>query len=57
MGGREVQRVEGARTIAPDDQPPGHEILHRITSRVKFNRTIIVGSELAYGNKVLTELW
>ena len=57
MGSREVQRVEGARTIAPDDQPPGHEILHRITSRVKFNRTIIVGSELAYGNKVLTELW
>ena len=47
MRSRWVQWVQGPEAIAPDDQFPGQEILHRTTSRVKFNRTVIVGSELA----------
>ena len=45
---REVQRVQGPGVIAPDDQSLGQEILHRTASRVKFNRTIVIGSKLAY---------
>ena len=56
VSSRKVQRVEGARTIAPDDQLPAHEILHRTTSRVKFNRTV-VGSKLANRYKILNKLW
>ena len=47
VSSRKVQWVEGPGAIAPDDQPPGQKILHRTTSRVKLNRTIMVGSEQA----------
>jgi len=40
--------VQRPGAIAPDDQSLGQEILHRTASRVKFNRTIVIGSKLAY---------
>jgi len=45
---RKVQKVQWPGVIAPDDQSLGQEILHRTASRVKFNRTIVIGSKLAY---------
>jgi len=42
--------VQRPGAIAPDDQSLGQEILHRTASRVKvkFNRTIVIGSKLVY---------
>jgi hypothetical protein len=56
-GSREAQGVERPRAIAPDDHVPGLEILHRATSGVKFNREIIVGSELAHICQILNKIW
>jgi hypothetical protein len=58
-GGRskQMQRVQQARAIAPNDHIPRLEILHRTTSRVKFNRTIIIGSELAHRDQILNKFW
>jgi hypothetical protein len=49
--------VEGPGAIAPDDHLLRLQILHRTTSRVKFNSTIVVSGELAHRNKVLNEAW
>ena len=46
-----------ARAIAPDDHVPRLKVLHRTTRRVKLNRTIIVGSELANKKMILNKLW
>ena len=50
---RWAKRVQRPGAIAPGDHSLGLQILHRTTSGVKFNRTVIVGSELAHRNKIL----
>jgi hypothetical protein len=55
-GSRKLQRVEQPRAIAPDDHSPGLEILHRTTSGIKFNRTIVVRGKLANINKILNKV-
>jgi hypothetical protein len=49
------KRVEVVRTIAPGDHAWSLEILHKKAKRVKFNRTIIVGSKAThhYRNQAL----
>ena len=37
LGSRRVRWVQRPGAIAPDDQFPGQEILHRTTSRVKLS--------------------
>jgi hypothetical protein len=54
--GREAQWVQGPGAIAPGDHGPRRKILHRTTSRVKFNRAIIVNGKLANGNKILNKV-
>jgi hypothetical protein len=54
---RQMQRVQWARAIAPNDHVPRLEILHRTASRVKFNRTIVIGSELAHRDQTLNKFW
>jgi hypothetical protein len=56
-GTRKMKWVEGPGAIAPDDHLLRLQILHRTTSRVKFNSTIVVSGELAHRNKVLNEAW
>jgi hypothetical protein len=55
-GSRKLQRVQRPRAIAPDDHSPGLEILHRTTSGIKFNRTIVVRGKLANINKILNKV-
>jgi len=55
MSGRKVQGVERPRAIAPDDHSLRLQILHRTTSRVKFNRAIVVSSKLANRDKILNK--
>ena len=56
MCSRQVERVQRAGAIAPDDHVPRQKILHRTISGVKLNRTIIIDSELAYRNQILNKL-
>jgi len=50
-----LQWIQRTGAIAPDEHPLRRQILHRATSGVKFNRAIIIGSELANGNKILNK--
>ena len=54
VGGWKLEWIQRPGAIAPDDHVPRH-ILHRTTSRIKFNRTIIVSGKLANRNKILDE--
>ena len=56
-GGGQLQRVEGTGAIAPGDHSPGLKILHRTTSGIKLNGTIVVRSKLAYKNEILNKVW
>ena len=51
-----MQGVERPQTIAPDDHVPRTKILHKEAKRVKFNRTVVVSSELTSGNKILNNV-
>jgi hypothetical protein len=51
-GHRVVEWVERADAIAPGNQAPGPEVLHRKTKGVKLNKTSIISGELTNGNKV-----
>jgi len=51
-----MQWIERPGAIAPDDQFPRQEILHRTTRRVKLHRAIVIGSELTNKNKILNKL-
>ena len=53
MGGWKLEWIQWPRAIAPDDHITRQEILHRIATGIKFNRTIIVSGELANQNKIL----
>jgi hypothetical protein len=55
-GSRKLQRVEQPRAIAPDDHSPGLEILHRTTSGIKFNGTIVVRGQPPNRNKILNKV-
>lgn len=55
-GGRKLQRVEGSGAVTPGDLSPRGKILHRTAKGVKLHGTVIVGSELAYGNKILNKV-
>ena len=48
-------RVEIARTIAPENYRLGMKILHRETSRVKFNRDTIITSEFSNRDKIFND--
>jgi hypothetical protein len=49
-------KVQGSETVTPDDLIPSWKILHRATKRVKLHRAVIIGSELANGNKILNKV-
>jgi hypothetical protein len=51
-GRRVVDWVERADAIAPGNQAPGPEVLHRKTKGVKVNRTSIISGELTNRDKV-----
>jgi hypothetical protein len=51
-----AQRVERTGALTADENPPRLQILHRTTSGVKLNRTVVIGSELAHRNQVLNEV-
>ena len=52
---REAQGVVQTGAIAPDDHPLRLQVLHRTTSGVKFNRTIVIGGKLAHKDKILNK--
>ena len=54
VAGWKLEWIQRPGAIAPDDHVP-RQILHRTTSRIKFNRTIIVSGKLANRNKILDE--
>ena len=51
----ELQSIQWTGAIAPNEHPLRCQILHRVTSGVKFNRAIVIGSELVNGNKILNK--
>jgi hypothetical protein len=53
---RKLQQIEGTGAITPGDLSPRGKNLHRTAKRVKFHRTIVVGSELTHRNKVLNKV-
>jgi len=55
-GCRTTQRIEGPRAIAPGENSPGLKVLHRATSGIKLNRTIIVRGKLAHRYNVLNKV-
>ena len=54
-GGREGVEVAGA--IAAKHHPTGPRILNRKTKSVKFDRTLVVMSELTYGKEIANNRW
>jgi hypothetical protein len=55
-GGWRQELVERASAIAPADQTPGPEVLHRKTKGIKLDRAIIIGCKLANRNKVFDDV-
>jgi hypothetical protein len=53
---RKAQRVEGSRTIAPDDHIHGIEILHRNTKRVKLYGTKIISGKVTNRKKIICDV-
>lgn len=56
VSSRKAKGVQRPRAIAPDDQPPRLQSLHRTASGIKFDRTIVIRGELANRNKILNKL-
>jgi hypothetical protein len=50
------ESLEGPGAIEPGDHAPGFEILHRKAKRIKFDRTVIVSSELTNRDEVLNNV-
>src|SRR6185436_4495320 len=55
-GSRKPKSVMGLRTVTSEERTLGSRILHSKTRRVKFDRTGVVNSKLANGNKVVNHL-
>jgi hypothetical protein len=53
---RELQGVEGPKTLTSQQRGLGAEILYRNTKRVKFNRNTIVSGKFANREKVLEDV-
>ena len=55
-GRREELWLQDNRAIAPGEKSPGLKVLHRTTSGIKLNRTVIVGSKLAHRYEILNKV-
>ena len=52
-GGVAMKRVKWIGTTRRHDESPGGKVLHRKTEGIKFNRTRIAPSKIAYGYEVI----